>query len=138
MYYPDPPSVPTFPPFVDEADGLLAEVYQAQAALRIAEYHIRLWRANSATGNMSFRAYRSYAAHEAVHEAGEVIGRIAEMLRIEVIDTLTIPHQGNSAQIITEVSPTDPVRREPACSDDHDAHRERVSIVQRVGSGGVK
>lgn len=138
MYYPDPPSVPAFPPSVDEADGLLAEVYQAQAALRIAEYHIRLWRANSATGNMSFRAYRTYAAHEAAHEAGEAIERIAEMLRIEATDTLEIPLQGNSAQIKTEVSPTDSARCEPARSEDHSAHREWVSVVQRVGSGGVE
>lgn len=107
MYYPDPPSLPIFSPSADEADGLLAELYQAQAALRIAEYHLRLWRANSATGNMPFRAYRAYAAHEAMGEAGEIVDRI-------------------SAQIRTEVSPVDA------------AHREFVSIVQRVDSGGVE
>ncbi len=138
MYYPDPPSLPTFKPAADQTDGLLAELSQAQVALGIAEYHLRLWRANSATGNMPFRAYRAYAAHEAAHEAGEIIDRIAEMLRNDAAGTLTIPHRDHSAQIHNEESPTDAARCEPACSGDHAAHREWVSIVQRVGSGGVE
>lgn len=70
--------------------------------------------------------------------AGEIIDRIAEILRIEAAGTLTIPHLDNSAQIRTEVSPTGAARCEPACSGDHAAHRELVSIVQRVDSGGVE
>lgn len=138
MYYPDPPSLPTFPPSADEADGLLTELYEAQAALRIAEYHLRLWRANSATGNMSFRAYRAYAAHEAVRETGEIIDRIEQMLRIEAAGTLKIPNADNFAQIHTEASLTDATRGEPACRDDNAAQREWVSIVQRIDSGGVE
>lgn len=98
MGFPDPPSLPSFQPATDQPDGLLAELHQAQVALGIAEYHLRLWLANSATGNMPFRAYRAYAAHEAVHEAGGIVGRIAEMLRIEAVGTLEIPHPDHSAQ----------------------------------------
>jgi hypothetical protein len=78
--------------------GLLAELYQAQVALGAAEYHHRLWFANSATENVPFRAYRAYAAQEAVHEAGGIIDRIAELLRIEAAGTLAIPYPDHSAQ----------------------------------------
>lgn len=98
MGQPGLPSSPGSQPATGQPDGLLAELYQAQAALGIAEYHLRLWLANSVTGNMPFRAYRSYAAREAVNEAGEIIDRIAEMLRLEVAGTLAIPHLGNSTQ----------------------------------------
>lgn len=89
MNYPHPPSFPSFRPSADQADGLFAELHEAQAALAVAEYHISLLRANSATGNMPFRAYRAYAAQEAAHEAGRVIDRVAEMLRIEAAGPLT-------------------------------------------------
>ncbi len=138
MDYPDPPSFPSFRPSADQPDGLLAELHEVQAALVIAEYHIRLWRANSATGNMPFRAYRAYAAHEAVHEAGRVIDRIAEMLRIEATGTLTTPYLDHFTHIHAEASPTDAARCEPACSGGHAAHREWVAIVQHVDSGGAE
>lgn len=101
----DNPAPPRFPPLEDQPDELLAELHQAQVALRTAEYHLRLWRANSATGNI--RAYRAYAAHEALDEAGRVIDCIAETLLIEAAGTLTTPYLGHPAQIRTEVSPTD-------------------------------
>lgn len=100
----------------------------------IAEYNIRLWRANSVTGN----AYGVYAAHEALDEAGRVIDRIAEMLRIEEDGTLTTPHLDHSAQVNAEVSPTDAACREPVYSGDHVALREWVAVVQHVDSGGVE
>ncbi len=107
MYYPDPPTLPSFQPSADKPGGLLAELHEAQGALATAEYHIRLWRANSATGNMPFRAYRAHAAHEALHEAGRVIDCIAKMLLFEATGALTTQQVGHSAEICTEVSPTD-------------------------------
>jgi hypothetical protein len=127
MDYLDLPSSPSVQPAANQPDRLLAELYQAQVALGIAEYHLRLWRANSATGNMPFRAYRAYAAHEAVHEAGGIIDHIAEMLRIEAAGTLTTPRINHSSQVHAETSPTG-----------HAAHREWISIVQRVDSGGAE
>lgn len=127
MDYPDLPSSPSFQPAADQPDRLLDELNQAQVALGIAEYHLRLWRANSVTGNVPFRAYRAYAAHEAVHEAGGIIGRIAEMLRIEVAGTMETPRINHSSQVHTEASPTG-----------HAAHREWVAVVQHVDSGGAE
>lgn len=69
MDYPDLPSSAGFQP-AGQSAWLLAELYQVQVTLMISEYHHRWWRANSTTGNMSFFAYRSYAAHEAAHETG--------------------------------------------------------------------
>jgi len=127
MDYPDLPSSPNAQPAADQPDRLLAELYQAQVALGIAEYHLRWWRANFATGNMPFRAYRSYAAHETVHEAGGIIDRIAELLRIEAAGTLTTPRIKNFSQVHTEASLTGRA-----------AHREWVAIVPHVDSGGAE
>lgn len=137
MDYPAPPHFPGFPPSEDQPDGLLAELHEVQAALAVAEYHIRLWRSNTATGNRQFRAYRAYAAHEALDEAGRVIDCIAETLLIDAAGTLT-PHLGHPAQIVTEVSPTDAARREPACSGDHTTRREWVTIVQHFDPAGTE
>jgi len=135
MEYPYPPS---FRPSTVQPDELLAELHEVQAALEIAEYHIRLWRANSVTGNIPFRAYRAYAAHEALDEAGRAIDCLAESLRIEAAGTLTTPHLDHCAQLHAEASPTDAARCEPACSGDHAARREWVAIVQHVDSGGAE
>jgi hypothetical protein len=125
---PDLPSSPRFQSAADQPDdGLLNELKHAQVALGIAEYHLRLWRANSVTGNVPFRVYRAYAAHEAVHEAGGIIDRIAEMLRIEVSGTLETPRINHSSQVHNEAPPTG-----------HAVPREWVAVVRRVDSGGAE
>ena len=138
MEHPDPPRYPSFRPSAVQPDELLVELHEVPAALEIAEYHIRLWHANSVPGNMPFRAYRAYAAHEALDEAGRVIDCLAETLRIEAVGTLTTPTTGPFRQIYAEASPTDAARCEPACSGDHAARREWVAIVQHVDSGGAE
>jgi hypothetical protein len=57
---------------------------------------------------VSLLAHRySYAAHEALHEAGKTIDRIAETLRLETLRTLTTQHLSHSAQIYTEALSTE-------------------------------
>lgn len=105
--------LPRCPPPADKPDGLLAELHEAQALLVFAEYHIRLWCANSVTGHTSLRPRLSYAAHEALYDAGKIIANIAELLRIHANGTLPTP-QGNAAQIYVRASQTDGARCEPA------------------------
>ena len=104
MDYPHSPSSPSFPSSADKPDGLLADLYEAQITLVIAEHHIRLWRENSAPGNRLFCQRNSCVAHEALHEAGKTIERVAETLKIQVNSTLAT-QQRNSAHVYTESIP---------------------------------
>jgi hypothetical protein len=134
MDYPDPPSSPSFQSSADKLDGLLSELHEVQVALVIVECHVRLRRANSATGDIPFRGYRSYA----LYDAGRVIDRVAETLRIEAACMMTAQRRDHSAQLYAEVSLTDAVRCEPVGSEAHEAHREWIEMGEHVDSGGAK
>ena len=76
-----------FPLLPGQPDRLLSELYQAQTALAIVEYHFSCWRAYPFTGNAPPFRHHSYAAHEALHETREIIDRVIEELRIQVAGT---------------------------------------------------
>ncbi len=114
MHYPDPATpVTQFPLPADQSDRLLTELHEAQLALAIAEYHIRLWHAKFATmSKVQFRPRLSNVAHQALHETCGAIDHIAELLKIQAHGTRAT-QQGNSAHIYTQASPAD-ARGKPA------------------------
>lgn len=108
---------PSSPPTTDKPDKLLIELHEAHIALMAAERHIRLWRANSVPGNarnVPISQRLCYTAHEALHEAGQALGRVAETLRIEV-KTCLPTNQGDSVQVDIDALSNDAGSCEPAC-----------------------
>lgn len=101
----------SFPPSPDQPDRLLTELHEAQVALTIAEYHIRSWRADPTPGHPPLSL--SYLAHEALHEAGQLVDRIAEMLKIQACGTRAT-QQDRSGEIFTAVTPANADRGAPA------------------------
>jgi hypothetical protein len=79
--------LPHFPLLPGQPDRLLSELHEAQTALAIVEYHVNCWLAYPFTGNAPPSRHHSYAAHEALHEAREIIDRVIEELRIQVAGT---------------------------------------------------
>jgi hypothetical protein len=53
-------------------------------ALAIAEHYVSFWRAYPSTEETPSSEYHSYAAHEALHEARDIIDCVVEELRIQV------------------------------------------------------
>ena len=75
---------PRFPLLPGQPDRLLAELYEAQTALAIAEHYVSFWGTCPSTEEMSSSEYHSRAAHEALREARDIIDRVVEELRIQV------------------------------------------------------
>jgi hypothetical protein len=75
---------PRFPLLPGQPDRLLAELHEAQTALAIAEHYVSFWRAYPSTEETPSSEYHSYAAHEALHEARDIIDCVVEELRIQV------------------------------------------------------
>jgi hypothetical protein len=78
---------PRFPLLPGQPDRLLAELYEAQTALVTAEYYVSCWCAYPSTTETPSSTYQSSAAHEALHEALDIIDRVVEALRIQVAGT---------------------------------------------------
>jgi hypothetical protein len=75
---------PRFPLLPGQPDRLLAELHKAQTALAIAEHYVSFWRAYPSTKEKPSSEYHSYAAHEALREARDIIDCVVEVLRIQV------------------------------------------------------
>jgi hypothetical protein len=65
-----------------QPDRLLAELHEAQTALAIVESYLGCQPAYPSTENTP--ASKSYAAHEALREARDIIDRVIEELAIQV------------------------------------------------------
>lgn len=78
--------VPRFPLLPGQPDRLLAELHEAHIALAIVEHYVSCWQARPSTQKPPPSRHHPYAAHEALHEARNIIDRVIEQLRIQVAD----------------------------------------------------
>lgn len=74
---------PHFPLLPGQPDRLLAKLHEAQTALTIAEHYVRIWREYPSTNKTPSSEYHPYMAHEALHEARDIIDCVVEELRIQ-------------------------------------------------------
>jgi len=79
---------PRFPLLPGQPDRLLAELHEAQTALAIVDYYISCLNAYPFAENALPRRYHSYAAHDALREARDIIDRLVEELRIQIVGIL--------------------------------------------------
>jgi hypothetical protein len=103
MAHPDLPRLLSVPPSPAQPDRLVIELQEARAALAVAGYHIKAWRADPTPEHPPLSL--PYLAHEALHQAGQLIDRIAEMLTIQAWGTRAT-QQSHSAQPLTTAPPT--------------------------------
>jgi hypothetical protein len=75
---------PRFPLPPGQPDELLSELHEAQNALAIVDRYFNLWSTYPSTKETPSSGHHSYVAHEALHEARNIIERVVEVLRIEV------------------------------------------------------
>ena len=79
--------LPRFPLLPGQPDRLLADLLDAQTALATVTYYISCWRAHPTMHNSPLSRRHAYAAHEALHEARDIINGVIEQLRIQVAET---------------------------------------------------
>jgi uncharacterized membrane protein YccC len=79
--------LPRFPLLPGQPDRLLADLLDAQTALATVTYYISCWRAHPTTQNSALSRRHAYAAHEALHEARDIVDGVIEQLRIQVAET---------------------------------------------------